>query len=192
MNDREHATTLATAAGRGDSQAVKELLPLVYGELRALAGRYLAHRQRVETLQPTALVHEAYVRLVDDGSLDLNGRTHFFAVAAQAMRWVIADHVRGRMAAKRGGAGDWQRVTLSDAPDSGLAEDIDMLSLHEVLDRLAERDERAYRVVELRFLGGLSVEQTAQMLNISPKTVKNDWRWTRAWLLKELAGAAGD
>lgn len=186
MPNPHEATLLLKAAAAGDSVAAEKLLPLVYGRLRALAGSYL--QGRVEhTLQPTALVHEAYLRLFQMQE-PANDREHFLAIAATAMRQILADHARRKKSAKRGG--DRGKMELDKAIATGLAADEGdkdgLVALHEALESLAKADERRYKVVELRFLGGLSVEETARALNVSERTVESDWRAARAWLKMAL------
>lgn len=170
-----------------------ELLPLVYDELRDLAGRYFRRERPGHTLQATALVHEAYERLADQSRVEWRGRTHFKAVAAVAMRRLLVDHARGRDRAKRGGA-NRQQVTLSDLPSpaggSGL-DPADLLALEDALARLAAEDERAAKGVELRCFGGLAPAEIAEQLGVSERTVRNDWTHARAWLRLELTGADG-
>lgn len=175
------------------AEAAARLLPAIYGELRALAASYMSRRRPGETLQPTALVHEAYLRLAEGHSIDVRSRTHFFAMAAQAMRWVLADHARQRGADKRGG--DWRRVTLNEAITPGGSDrELDTTTLLDLLDTLSKRDARAARIVELRFLAGLSIAETAEALSLSEGTIKNEWRLVRAWLIEQLApgGATGE
>jgi RNA polymerase sigma factor (TIGR02999 family) len=169
----------------GDPNAASRLLPLVYDQLRALAGKYMQGERPDHTLQPTALVHEAYLRLIDADRIDLQGKTHFFALAATQMRRILAEHARARKAAKRGGGA--RRVTLSDA--KAFREDgvVDMLALDEAMDRLTLESPRQSRVVELRYFGGLSVEETARILDLSASTIKGDWRMAKAWLARELS-----
>jgi len=169
---------------RGDPHAASRLMPLVYEELRALAGRYLRAEAGGHTLQPTALVHEAYLRLVDQTDADWQNRAHFFAVAAQAMRHILVDHARRRGAAKRGG----DRRKLAPEVAEGVATERDeyLLALDEALARLATFDPQHSRIVELRFFGGLTLEETAAVLGISPKTVQRDWIMARAWLHREV------
>ena len=173
---------------QGHASAAEQLLPLVYDELRSLADSYFRQERRNHTLQPTALVHEAYVRLVNSSGIEWQGRAHFMAVAANAMRRILINHAEKRRAQKRGG--DIQRITLSeadtpapDAPDFG---DVDVLALNEALTRLEALDDRQCRVVELRFFGGLTVEQTAAVLEVSERSVKLDWKMARAWLYTQL------
>ncbi len=178
---------LAKAAG-GDEQAASRLLPLVYDELRRLAGGYLRRERPGQTLQATALVHEAYVRLVKPGTRPWTGRTHFLAIAAVSMRQVLVDRARRRHAAKRGGA--CQRITLDDgalataAPDAG----VDLVTLDRALTELAALDPQQARIVELRYFGGLTVDETAEVVNLSAATVKRHWTLARAFLKKALAG----
>jgi RNA polymerase sigma factor (TIGR02999 family) len=165
-----------------------ELMPLVYDELRRLAGGFMRRERRDHTLQPTALVHEAYIRLVDQSRVDWTGRTHFRAVGARVMRRILIDHARQHGSAKRGGG--QQRVTLGESllrssdPDLDLAE---LLDLNDAIDRLKELDERQARVVELRFFGGLTSDEVAQVLGVSKRTVEGDWAHGRAWLKRHLA-----
>jgi RNA polymerase sigma factor (TIGR02999 family) len=175
-------------AGAGDRASAEELLPHVYDELRQLARRYLSRERPGHTLQPTALVHEAYIKLVDQSKVDWQGRTHFFAVGAKVMRHLLIDHARAKGRQKRGG--DRQKVTLADGltPFKGGELDVEeLLTLNEGLDRLAELDERQAKVVELRFFGGLTVPETALVIGVSERTVEGDWAHARAWLKRELA-----
>jgi len=186
-------TDLTDALGahaKGDSGAAARLLPLVYNELRALAARFMRREKPDHTLQPTALVHEAYVRLVDESRVDWRGKTHFFALAARQMRRVLIDSARSHQAQKRGGG--LGRVTLDEALLPSAGPSFDVFALDEALQRLADLSSRQAQVVELRFFGGLSVEETAQFLGVSAPTVKNDWRAARAWLLRELRPTEGD
>jgi RNA polymerase sigma factor (TIGR02999 family) len=181
-------TALLLAWRAGDAQAGERLLPMVYEELHRQAARAMRREDDAHTLQPTALVHEAYLRLVDQRRVEWKNRAHFFGVAAQAMRRVLVDHARGRLAEKRGGA--LQRVTLGDAgseasTDAGL----EVLALHEALERLAQLDADQARLVELRYFGGLGIDETAEALGVSAATVKREWAVARAWLRRELEGA---
>jgi RNA polymerase sigma factor (TIGR02999 family) len=175
--------------GVGHSARAEELFPVVYDELRRLARAYMSRERPGNTLQPTALVHEAYLKLVDQTRAGWKGRTHFVAVGARVMRRLLVDHARERGALKRGAG--WQRVTLSGAsggsPGGALGPER-LLDLSAALERLAELDEREGKVVTLRFLGGLTVEQVAEVLEISRRTVENDWRHAQAWLQVELSG----
>jgi RNA polymerase sigma-70 factor (ECF subfamily) len=185
-------TALLQAWGRGDQAALEELLPLVYGELRRQAARYLRAQPSGHTLQTTALVHEAYLRLVRQvgGGTDWQGRTHFFGVAARAMRSILVDHARARRAAKRGRGA--RSITLSNAAlengGTNLAAEpeVDVIALDEALAKLGELDTRQARVVELRYFGGLSIEETAHALGVSHATVEREWRTARLWLRREL------
>lgn len=180
-------TTLLRQASAGDDHARSALFDVLYGELRKLAEAAMRRERPGHTLQPTALVHETYVRLADDGGRFEN-RSHFFGVAASAMRRVLVDHARARRARKRGG-GD-ARVVVDDL-DSLPGEPagvVDLVVLDQALSRLSELDSRQAQVVELRFFGGLSVEETAAILDLSARTVKREWQMARAWLRRELAG----
>ena len=178
------ATLLIRQIGDGNRQAADELLPLVYDELRALARSRMARERPGQTLQPTALVHEAYLRLVQGADPGWEGRRHFFAAAAQAMRRILIDRARHRVAEKHGG--DAERVTLEDvAADEELSPEM-LLSIDEALDRLEAMDRQMAQVVKLRYFAGLSVEETADSLEISPRTVNRQWTGARAWLLREL------
>jgi RNA polymerase sigma factor (TIGR02999 family) len=169
---------------RGDRAALDRLTPLVYEELRALARRHLRGERHRLTLQPTALVHEAYLRLVGSG-VPWEDRAHFFGVASRLMRQVLVDHARARQAKKRGG--EATRVELTGVDPSSSLPAVDVLALHEALDRLAAIDATSERIVEMRYFGGLTVEETAEALSISPATVKRDWSAARAWLLREIS-----
>ena len=183
-DDRTKATSSLLAHSRGDPQGAAELLPLVYGKLRALAGCMMRDERAGHTLEPTGLVHEAYLRLVDVERIDWNGKTHFYAMAARQMRRVLVDHARRRGAAKR----QAQRVTLCEevAPDGRPG--VDVVELHHALEKLAHRNERRASVAELRLFAGLEHAEIAHVLGISERTVKEDWRMARAWLSRELAG----
>jgi RNA polymerase sigma factor (TIGR02999 family) len=169
----------------GDQAALEELLPLVYREMRRLAGYYLRHERPDHTLQPTALVHEAYLRLVGEKEIDWQNRAHFFGIAAVRMRQILVEHARSRRAAKRGG-GEY-RLSLSEANRVAEKRDVDLLALDDALRRLEELDPQKSRIVELRYFGGLTIEETAEALRISPATVKRDWRLARAWLRSEIS-----
>lgn len=177
------------SAGRASAE---ELLPLVYDELRQLARKYLSRERPGHTLQPTALVHEAYIKLVDQSRVDWKGRTHFFAVGAKVMRNLLIDHARARGRDKRGGGR--RRVTLAEGftPFAGGELDIDqLLAVNEALDRLAELDQRQARVVELRYFGGLTVPEVALVLGMSQRTIEGDWTHARAWLKREFSRGSG-
>ena len=177
-------TPLLVAWGAGDAAAGEQLLPAVYAELRRQAARAMRREGDEHTLQATALVHEAYLRLVDQKRVVWRNRSHFFGIAAQMMRRVLVDHARGRDAAKRGGGA--QRITLGDADAVATDAGVDVLALHEALERLAALDADQARLVELRYFAGLSIEETADALEVSPATVKREWATARAWLRREL------
>jgi RNA polymerase sigma factor (TIGR02999 family) len=172
---------------RGDSEAFEDLLPLVYDELRRLAASYLRKERRDHTLQATALVHEAYLRLSGGVALDLQDRAHFFTVAARAMRRVLVDHARRQRADKRIGAG--RKVSLDDAPETPVVVDADVLAVHEALELLAQIEPRQAQLVELRYFGGLSNPEAAEVLEVSIKTVERDWRIARTWLHRRLSSS---
>jgi RNA polymerase sigma factor (TIGR02999 family) len=178
-------TALLTRWRQGDSTALEELLPLVYNELRRIAARQLRRERPNHTLQPTALVHEVYLKLVDQHRIEWQSRAQFFGVAAQLIRRILVDHARNRRTAKRG-AGTLT-VTLNDAISEPVRQDIDLVKLDDALLSLATKDEQQSRVVELRFFGGLSIEETAEVLRISPSTVKRDWAAAKAWLYRDMS-----
>lgn len=181
------AATL-TAAANGDGRAVDSLLPVVYEELRRVAARVLAGADDELLLQPTALVHEAYLKLAGAEQLDWRSRTHLIAIAARAMHQVMVDHGRGMARVKRGGA--WRRVTLSDVGGQEPDRTVDCNALESALARLRARDDRAAQVVVLRFLGGLDERGVAEALGVSERTVRRDWIMARAWLHCELVDDA--
>ena len=173
----------------GDQDVLKILMPMVYGELRRIAHHYLRDERPDHTLQSTALVHEAYLRLVDQKSAQVQDRAHFFAIAARLMREILVDHARSRGAKKRG---PQYKVSLDDVAEASRKEDLDLLKLDECLRSLARLDSQQARIVELRFFAGLSIEETAQVLHVSPATVKRGWASARGWLYREMrASAAG-
>lgn len=169
-----------------DKEALDKLMPAVYDELRRQAARYLRREHAGHTLQTTALIHEAYVRLVDQRNVQWQNRAQFFGMAAQMMRRILVDHARTKKRVKRGGSGI--KVSLADATIPVNERDLDVVALDEALDRLAAIDEQQSRVVELRFFSGLTVEETAKVMHISPATVKRDWSMAKAWLHRELSG----
>ena len=179
-------TRILAAVGDGDHQASDKLLPLVYAELRKLAAQRMAHEPPGQTLSATALVHEAYLRLVGHGPVEWNSRGHFFAAAAEAMRRILIERARQRGQAKRGGGRG--RIPLSVAQVASDEHAVDVLALDEALGRMKKEHERMSQVVMLRFFAGLSVDDTAQALGISDMTVKRDWACARAWLYDELYG----
>ncbi len=184
-SSRADITILLAEVTKGNKEAVSKLVPLVYDEMRQLAGRYMRRERPNHTLQATALVHEAYLKLVEQRS-DWQSRAHFFAVAAQVMRHILIDHARGHVRAKRGGA--QKAVTLDEALVFSEDKSAQLLAVDEAMQRLAKLDPRQSKVVELRFFGGLTVEETAEALGISTITVKRDWNLARAWLYGELEG----
>ena len=185
-----HVTALLQAWGRGDASALDALLPAVYGELHRQAEGYMRGQSPGHTLQATALVHEAYLRLVDQTKVDWRSRAHFFGVAAKAMRSILIDHARARRAAKRGaGAEPVTLETFRDVPDT--TPPVDVLDLDEALQRLAELDPGKAHLVELRYFGGLSIEEAAEALEVSPATLKRQWNTARAWLRRELSPQPG-
>ena len=179
-----------SGTGEVDRATAEDLFPVVYDELRRLAKGYMFRETPGHTLQPTALVHEAYLKLVDQTRANWKGKTHFFAVGARVMRRLLVDHARERGAQKRGAG--WQSVTLSGALDPLGEEVLDreqLLDLNAALEQLAEVDEREAKVVTLRFFGGLTVEQVAEVIGVSKRTVENDWRHAQAWLRLRLSEA---
>jgi RNA polymerase sigma factor (TIGR02999 family) len=182
----QNVTPLLIGWSKGDKEALDKLVPLVYDELRRQAARYLRHERVGHTLQTTALIHEAYLRLVDQKNVQWQNRAHFFGIAAKLMRRILVDHARTKKRAKRGGSDI--RVSLSDANLKAQAQDLDIVALDEALERLAAIDEQQSRIVELRFFSGLTVEETAEILSISTATVKRDWSMAKAWLHREISG----
>jgi len=182
-------TGLLLAWKRGDQAATDQLVAAVYGELHRQAGRAMRREGGAHTLQATALVHESYLRLVDQRRVEWRNRAHFFAIASTVMRRILVDHARARLTAKRGGG--VAPITLAGAAHGGAQEtdDVDLLALHEALERLAELDPEQARLVELRYFGGLTIEETAEALGVSPATVKREWALARAWLRRELSGS---
>jgi RNA polymerase sigma factor (TIGR02999 family) len=175
----------------GDRKAIEAIFPFVYEDLRSLARLHLREQRPNHTLQPTALVHETYVRLAAKQSLAVENRVHFLGIAAQLMRWILADYERSRRAAKRGSFST--RLQWDDALGRGNqhpASNIDLLALDDALSKLAELDRQQSRIVEIRYFGGLSIEEAAEFLGISPATVKRDWASARAWLLREIGRSA--
>jgi RNA polymerase sigma-70 factor, ECF subfamily len=179
-------TMLLQAWGEGDEAALKQLTPLVYAELRRLARHYMAREKATPTLETGAILNEAFIRLVDWKNARFQNRSHFYGLAAQMMRRVLVDHARSRGYHKRGGG--LRPVSLEDAIVVSPERSPDIVALDEALERLAKVDERKSKVVELRFFGGLSVEETADVLHISPFTVARDWTLAKAWLHRELSG----
>lgn len=183
-------TQLLRGACVGDEQALGKLLPVVYDELRRIARRQLSRERPDHTLEGTALVHEAYLKLLGSPSPDWQDRAHFFGIAARCMRQVLVDHARAQGAAKRGG--EWERTSLTN---KGLGVEIpltDFIALDDALEKLGERDPRLLKVVEYRFFGGLEEREVAELLGVTTRTVQRDWAGARAWLYKELFGAPGN
>jgi RNA polymerase sigma-70 factor, ECF subfamily len=178
-------TELLRAWADGDRGALERLTPRVYRTLRRIAGYQMKQERTGDSMQATALVHEAYMELIDVTNVDWQHRAHFFAVSAQIMRHILLDRARRRVAAKRGGTAE--RVNLDELPDFGGERARELIALEDGLNALAENDPRKARVVELRFFGGLSVEETAEVLAVSPETVMRDWKFARSWLRAELS-----
>ncbi len=181
-----NVTQLLIGWANGDRDALDHLVPLVYDELRRQARRYLRREQVGHTLQTTALIHEAYLRLIDQNNVQWQNRAHFFGISAQLMRRILVDHARGKHREKRGGSA--VRVSLVDATAVSKGQDLNVVALDEALERLSQIDEQQAKIVELRFFSGLTVEETAEVLGISTATVKRDWRMAKAWLHRELSG----
>ena len=182
-------TALLSEMSEGNASAAERLVPIVYEELKRLARRYMRRERSDHTLQTTALVHEAYLKLAGQESVKWQSRSHFYGVAAQMMRRILTDHARRNLRLKRGGANDI--LPLDEALVFSPEYSEELLKLDEALDRLAKLDVRQGRVVELRFFAGLTVEETAEFLGISPKTVKRDWAVAKAWLHAEVSGGDG-
>jgi RNA polymerase sigma factor (TIGR02999 family) len=182
-------TELLRAWSDGDDDALDRLVPLVEAELRRLARAYMRRERPEHTLEPTALVNEAFLKLTDARRIRWQDRAHFLGISARLMRRVLVDHARHRGYQKRGG--DAQRVTLDDALVAAAGPGFDVVALDRALDKLGKADERKARIIELRFFGGLSVEETADVLQVSADTVKRDWRLAKLWLLRELEGESG-
>jgi len=180
-------TGLLLAWGRGDQSAADRLVPAVYDELRRQAERAMRREGGEHTLQATALVHESYLRLVDQRQVEWRNRAHFFAIASTVMRRILVDHARARLTAKRGGGAT--QITLAGVAAGETADDVDLLALHEALEKLAVLDPDQARLVELRYFGGLTIEETGEALAVSPATVKREWALARAWLRRELSGS---
>jgi RNA polymerase sigma factor (TIGR02999 family) len=186
MNVSAHQVTqLLVEWGNGDQAALEDLMPLVYDELRRMARRYMNRQHEQHTLQTTELIHEAYLKLAVNDEQNWQNRAHFFGVAAQAMRHILVDYARAKQSKKRGGSA--RRITFmeNDIVSSTRSEEI--VALDDALEKLTELDERKTRVVELKFFGGLKMKEIAEVLKVSPETVKRDWRFARTWLLRELS-----
>jgi RNA polymerase sigma factor (TIGR02999 family) len=183
-------TVLLEQWGEGDPQALEKLTPLVYGELHRLASRYLRRERSDHTLQSTALVNEAYLKLVGQHSMRWQNRAHFFGIAAQLIRRILVDHARSRFAEKRGSSAP--KLSLEEVPEAVAVRELDLVALDDALDDLAKIDPRQSRVVELRFFAGLSVEETAEVMQMSPATVKREWTAAKAWLFRQLRKQGAD
>ena len=185
MPSSSDVTALLGDWSRGNSSALNQLLPLVYVELRRIAARQRQSERVGHTLQPTALVHEVYMRLVDQRNVDWRNRAHFFGAAAQVMRRILVDHARRHATTKRGDG--VQRVSMDEATELAAPDGISVLALDQALDRLAAMDQDLARMVELRAFAGMTIEEAACVLNISPSTAKREWRTAKVWLTRELA-----
>jgi len=189
-SDAPQITNLLLAWGQGDEGALQSLMPLVYDELRKVAARHMRSQREGHTLQTTALVNEAYLRLIDASQVQWQNRAHFFAVAAHLMRRILVDFARSRNYQKRGGGA--KAVSLDEAMIVAPERGADLLALDEVLTRLQALNGRQAQVVELRYFGGLSEDETAEALKVSVRTVRRDWNFARAWLHRELSGRAAN
>jgi RNA polymerase sigma factor (TIGR02999 family) len=178
-------TQLLVNWSEGDREALDQILPLVYDELRRLARSYLRRERPDHTLQATALVHEAYIRLIDQHSVTWQNRAHFFGIASQMMRRILVNHALSRAAAKRGGLA--QKLSLDEAAGQGAQSEVDLIALDRALKELEALDTRQSKIVELRYFAGLSIEETAEVLGLSPATVKREWATARLWLRRQIA-----
>jgi RNA polymerase sigma-70 factor, ECF subfamily len=185
---RSEVTQWLIAGSNGDAEALDHLLPLVYDELHRQAVRFFNRERAGHTLQPTALVNEVYLRLINQHDVNWQNRAQFFGIAAEMMRRILVSHARGRQAAKRGGAA--QQITLDDGVAAAPQRDINLLALDEALTRLEQLDPEKSRVVELRFFTGLSVGETAEVMGVSPRTIDRQWQTAKAWLYREIGKAA--
>ncbi len=186
MRQRGEVTQVLEQVAAGDRAAVDKLMTLVYGDLRSLAGRYLQREDEGHTLQPTALVNEVFLKLVDQKRATWENRSHFFAICATMMRRILVDHARGRSRARRGGG--WQRVPLSDDVKLSSSNEEDVLVLEDALTKLEHEYPKRAKIVELRFFGGLTIDEAAEALSVSRRTAVNHWRFCKAWLRRELDG----
>lgn len=180
----QEITRILKAWSSGRPEAVDDLMPLVYEALRKVAAQYLRRQRPDHTLQPTALVNEAYLKLIDISEVDWNDRAHFFAVASQTMRHILVDHARSQARKKRGGS--LQKLSLDEAISFSKEREVDLLSLDEALQELAKLDEQQAKIIELRFFGGLTIDETAHVVGISPATVKREWVMAKSWLFRKL------
>jgi RNA polymerase sigma factor (TIGR02999 family) len=183
-------TRLLSNWSNGDQAALDQLLPLVYSELRRLASAYLRRERSNHTLQSTALVHEAFMRMVNQQDVQWKNRAHFFAIASQMIRRILVDYARSQHAEKRGSGAVKLALDEAMAVPQAPATDVDLLGLNDALDRLAAMDERQSRIVELRFFAGLSIEETAEVMSLSPASIKREWQTARAWLFREMTRSA--
>jgi RNA polymerase sigma factor (TIGR02999 family) len=181
----EEITRMLIAWNQGNERARDELIPLIYDELRRLARAHLRRERINHTLQPTALVHEAFLRMVDQSQVNWQNRAHFFGSAARLMRQILINHAEARRAAKRGG--EAERISLNDVDRFTVEEEIDLIALNEALKNLERIDPRQERIVEMRYFGGLAIEEIAEVIGVSPATVKREWSVARAWLRRELS-----
>ena len=188
-SDPDNVTRLLLEWSEGNRQALEEMLPLIYDELRRLAHNFLYRERPGHTLQTTALVHEAYLKLIDQRDARWQNRAHFFAIAAQAMRRILIDSARRHVAEKRGGRG--QKLSLAEVATISLEPNTNLIALDLALTRLAEIDSQQSRIIELRYFGGLTIEETAEVMRLSPATIKREWTMARAWLHQALAGDLG-
>ncbi|MBD3334679.1 MAG: RNA polymerase subunit sigma [Candidatus Eisenbacteria bacterium] len=186
MKSPGEVTRILARVCDGDRGAVDELFPLVYSELRGLAAAYMRSERPGHTLQPTALTHEAYLRLTREQPAGPADRAHFFALAARAMRRILVEHARARKRHKRGGG--WARITLTPSVAAAEAPEIDLLALDGALTKLQENDSRKAQVVELLYFGGLTAREAAEVLGVTSRTVERDWQFSRLWLLREILG----
>ena len=187
-SDSTELTRILSHISSGDKAAADRLMPLVYDHLRSMAATYLRRESPGHTLQPTALVNEAYLKLVDQRNVDWRGKTHFFAVSAEIMRRILVDYARSKKRQKRGG--DFERIKLHTDLQISRDRDDDLLAVDEAIDKLAKKDSRQAKIVELRFFGGLTVAEVAEVLGISKRTVEAEWTVIRAWLRRELSDGA--
>jgi RNA polymerase sigma factor (TIGR02999 family) len=187
-NEQRAATALLIASGAGDTRARDRMLPLIYDELRGLAAHYLRWERPGHTLQPTALVHEAYIRLIDQRQVDWSNRAQFIGLAAVMMRRILVNHARDRIAAKRGASAE--RVPLTIVAEQIGAPEVDLLGLDDALERLAALDVRKSQIVELKFFGGLTMDEIAATVGVSRATVEREWTFARAWLYRAVAGGS--
>jgi RNA polymerase sigma factor (TIGR02999 family) len=185
-------TRLLAQWSSGDQVALEQLLPLVYGELRRLASAYLRRERSNHTLQSTALVHEAFMRMVHQQDVQWKNRAHFFAIASQMIRRILVDYARSQHAEKRGSGAVKLALDEAMAVPQAPATDVDLLGLNDALDRLAALDERQSRIVELRFFAGLSIEETAEVMSLSPASIKREWQTARAWLFREMTRSTAE